>query len=63
MPTTPLPPNPELNALKDQRVDLAVQISVLSDKGPVDSTPYPSCAVEVTSRSHTNSRRKTMPPR
>jgi predicted nucleic acid-binding Zn-ribbon protein len=36
MPGTPLLPNPELDALEDQRADLAVQISVLSDKGTVD---------------------------
>ena len=30
---TPLPPSPELEALEDQRVDLAVQISILADKG------------------------------
>jgi predicted nucleic acid-binding Zn-ribbon protein len=36
MPGTPLPPNPELDALEDQRADLAVRISVLSDKGTVD---------------------------
>jgi hypothetical protein len=36
MPGTPLPPNPKLDALEDQRADLAVQISVLCDKGTVD---------------------------
>jgi hypothetical protein len=30
---TPVPPSPELEALEDQRVDIAVQISVLLDKG------------------------------
>jgi hypothetical protein len=30
---TPAPPSPELEALEDQRVDLAVQISVLLDQG------------------------------
>ena len=28
----PVPPNPKLDALEEQRVDLATQISVLADK-------------------------------